>query len=283
MEHVTTPAWMPKIEITNTSCKDYQHLYANCGCIHKDTQSLTVHWKECIYTTHSKMPEEKYQASRRDIPCKEVEIIYVLFDGTCLLCNSGPQIITRSRNSVRRAGYKVQSALKVEERTPPRQKPITDNKPNPRTDAEIARRVALWQSEIQRREHRLLRRIEDRKEQRRNAYKAFIASERRAEVDKGIPPADQFRLFNFTGGEGGDLLSTATGHEQALPCTYCGSTIRPLNGPPEKLPCGCLVHRDCAADQFLLTEHGLSRQKAKCPCGARFNLRRLHLNFEDDA
>ncbi|KAH6713857.1 hypothetical protein BKA61DRAFT_674470 [Leptodontidium sp. MPI-SDFR-AT-0119] len=276
-----TTAWMPQLEVTNTACKDYLHLYAGCGCIHQETQSLTVHWKECVYATRSKMPEEKYQAMRKDHPCKEIEQIHVLFKGRCQLCKTGPQVLARSRDSFRRAGYIVRAALNVEDRTPPRQKPATDQKPEPLSDEEINRRVGIWESAIKRHEQLLLRRIEDRRQQRRDAYNAFISAERAFEVESKVPPEDRFYLYNFTGGEGGDLLTPIDVHQLTPSCTYCGNVAKPLNGPPEKLPCGCHVHRDCAADLFLIIEHGLSRQKARCTCGTRFNLRRLHLNFED--
>ncbi|KAG4432970.1 hypothetical protein IFR05_011538 [Cadophora sp. M221] len=100
---------------------------------------------------------------RRDHPCKEIEHIHVLFKGRCQLCKTGPQVLTRSRDSISRAGYKVQAALKVEDRAPPRQKPTTDQKPEPQSEEEIKRRVGIWETAIDRHEQLLLRRIEDRR------------------------------------------------------------------------------------------------------------------------
>ncbi|KAL2069609.1 hypothetical protein VTL71DRAFT_14288 [Oculimacula yallundae] len=289
---ITKPSWWPERGVIETFCLDYKHLYTGCGCIHEGFRSLTVHSKECVYSRNDKMTEEQYQQQRYNRPCKSTDTIHVLFDGPCQLCQTGSQIFSRSHNGLRRVKSKLETALKVEDRSPPRQKlPATAEKPKVNSEEEIEHRVRLWRAENERYEQLLLSRIDERRQARMNAYDAFIAGERAKEVMENVPKEKHFYLFNFKGGPGGDLLRTADSLpilDHTVPaghvCTYCHSDSRMGNGPSEQLPCGCHVHRDCATDQFFLSEFSLIRTQARCrSCGTKFELRQLHTNFEDDA
>lgn len=157
MDPNTRPIWRPQLETTYTACKNYKHLYSGCGCIHEHLQALTVHFKRCVYADHSKMTENEYQVMHLDQPCKGPPfVIQIIFPKSCWTCSTGPQIITRSKNTISRAGYKLQAARKDEDSTPPRQKPIAQT-PEPRSPAELERRIQVFESEQVRSEELVLR------------------------------------------------------------------------------------------------------------------------------
>ncbi|CZS96581.1 uncharacterized protein RCO7_04819 [Rhynchosporium graminicola] len=288
MAQEAKPSWWPELDASNNQCKHYKHLYTGCGCIHEGFQSLTVHSKECVHTKQGKLTEEEYQDIHRALPCKKSDNIHVILDGPCELCKSGvPLFFVRRRNSAQRLGFKIKSILNTEERSPPRQKvSAAAKKPEVhRTEEEIERRIQLWQDAVATYNELLDRRVDNRRQRRKEAYKAAIELERIEEIKNGVVEADRFHLFNFTGGAGGDLLQASDDATVNI-CTYCDKETRAFNPPPEKLPCGCHVHRDCAADLFCLQANGLSRQRARCTCGkpkGSFELRRLHMEFEDDS
>lgn len=128
-----------------------------------------------------------------------------------------------------------------------------------------------------------------RRQFNKDAYYAYIEKLRAKEIENGVPAHERFYLFDFFGRGGGDLLKTFTPKASSTPhkCVFCESADAPTN--LEVLPCGCVVHRVCAAERFIQSQW-TPLLKPTCVCKMEvggqmvdrtFVLRRLVTDFED--
>lgn len=132
--------------------------------------------------------------------------------------------------------------------------------------------------------------VNARKQVNRDVYYAYIAKLREQRDKDGVPEHERFYLFDFFGREGGDLLkpfSPKAGSTTLHKCAFCETAHAPEN--LEVLPCGCVVHRSCAAKRFIRSQW-VPLLKPTCVCKVEvdgemvertFVLRRLVTDFED--
>ena len=131
--------------------------------------------------------------------------------------------------------------------------------------------------------------VNARKQINRDAYYAFIAELREQEAKDEVPAHNRFYLFDFFGREGGDFLKPFSPKASSTPhkCAFCETADAP--DKLEVLPCGCVVHRLCAADRFIQSQWK-PLEKPTCVCKMEvdgkavdrtFVLRRLVTDFDD--
>jgi len=273
-------AWYMPPPREHIPCISYHMMAPDCGCILFGLPQTIRHSPDCMFGKAKLNEAEHTKFLHSTQTCPIVKKVHQFLDRSCPNHKTPMARIKNTREKVstglRSIGRKSTKHVKTEEE-------------QQAEDERVPKLLQQWE------DYMAMERIEEenkvnaRKQINRDAYYAYNAELREQEAKDEVPAHKRFYLFDFFGREGGDLLKPFLPKASSTPhkCAFCETADAP--DKLQVLPCGCVVHRLCAADRFIQSQWK-PLEKPTCVCKMEvdgkavdrtFVLRRLVTDFDD--